>query len=344
LNRLPAIALLLLAPGAASAQAPPRHALPRPSTDEASVSGLSTPHPAVVRVVVPQRDGTSYGSGTLVDVQGQYGLVITNWHVVSEAAAPPFVLFPDGFRSSATIVKTDRDWDLAALAIWKPNSEPVPLSADPPRPGDWLAIAGYGPGPYRAAAGRCTQYVAPGMQLPMDMVELSAAARQGDSGGPIFNQRGELAGVLFGAGHGHTAGSYSGRVEKFLASVVPADGPDAIDPEMIADYPAGSAPADWLAANGEWTSIQDERTAEARQTAAFEPANPKGVSARSLPGQAASVPRQPAYSANSAAACSEVLTWRDVAGQTRAEQVKTLLAAIGALGLVLHGARLFGRR
>ena len=31
------------------------------------------------------------------------------------------------------------------------------------------------------------------------MLELSAAARDGDSGGPIFNSHGELAGVLFGA-------------------------------------------------------------------------------------------------------------------------------------------------
>jgi hypothetical protein len=52
------------------------------------------------------------------------------------------------------------------------------------------------------------------------MVELRTVARQGDSGGPIFNQNGELAGVLFGAGWRTTAGSYSGRVKKFLVPVV----------------------------------------------------------------------------------------------------------------------------
>ena len=46
---------------------------------------------------------------------------------------------------------------------------------------------------------------------PVEMVELSAAARKGDSGGPILNSRGELAGVLFGAGFGRTTGSYCGR-------------------------------------------------------------------------------------------------------------------------------------
>jgi hypothetical protein len=53
------------------------------------------------------------------------------------------------------------------------------------------------------------------------MVELDVEARQGDSGGPIFNDRGELAGVLFGAGQGTTLGSFGGRVESFLASLAP---------------------------------------------------------------------------------------------------------------------------
>jgi len=57
------------------------------------------------------------------------------------------------------------------------------------------------------------------------MVELAAEARQGDSGGPILNQRGELAGVLFGSGPGYTSGSYGGRVLKFLSSVVPGGAP-----------------------------------------------------------------------------------------------------------------------
>ncbi len=46
-------------------------------------------------------------------------------------------------------------------------------------------------------------------------------ARRGDSGGPIFNQAGELAGVLFGAGQGTTLGSFAPRVRYFLSSVAP---------------------------------------------------------------------------------------------------------------------------
>ena len=32
------------------------------------------PHPAIVRIIAPERDGTSYGSGTLVAVNDTYGL------------------------------------------------------------------------------------------------------------------------------------------------------------------------------------------------------------------------------------------------------------------------------
>jgi hypothetical protein len=180
----------------------------------------SLPHPAVVRVVAQERNAESHGSGTLIDVREDCGLVVTNWHVVRDAVGKIEVRFPGGFVSPARVRKADKVWDLAALVIWRPPVEPVRISRQPPRRGEPLTIAGYGPGPYRAVAGRCTQYVAPGVNYPPEMVELSAEARQGDSGGPIFNDQGELAGVLFGAARGTTTGSYGGRVREFLASIV----------------------------------------------------------------------------------------------------------------------------
>ncbi|MCA9261939.1 MAG: trypsin-like serine protease, partial [Planctomycetales bacterium] len=98
---------------------------------------------------------------------------------------------------------------------------PASIARAAPQPGDRLTICGYGSGTYRAASGRCTQYYAPGPQLPEHVVELDVQARQGDSGGPIFNDRGELAGVLFGASSGTTLGSFGGRVTTFLASLAP---------------------------------------------------------------------------------------------------------------------------
>lgn len=179
----------------------------------------------------------SLGSGTLVDKNDEHGLVITNWHVVRDARGPVEVVFPGGFRSTARIVRMDRDWDLAALLISKPPVEPVPLSTAPPKPGDALSIAGYGSGKYKLQSGRCTQYLSPGGNKPYEMIEMSAAARQGDSGGPIFNSRGELTGVLFGAGDGKTSGSYGGRVDQFLRLA-------SLDLQRL---PAGNPPATKIA-------------------------------------------------------------------------------------------------
>ncbi|MDR0871267.1 MAG: hypothetical protein LBN39_10805, partial [Planctomycetaceae bacterium] len=55
-----------------------------------------------------------------------------------------------------------------------------------------------------------------------EIVELSVNARQGDSGGPILNEAGELAGVLFGSDMVHnTAGSCCKRVNLFLSQTQP---------------------------------------------------------------------------------------------------------------------------
>lgn len=202
---------------------------------------FSGPNPAIVRVVVPERDGTSYGSGTLVAVNESSGLVVTNWHVVRDGSGPITVHFPDGFYSGAYLLRVDRDWDLAALAIRRPNVQPIPLSSQAPRPGEVLTIAGYGSGSYRAVTGQCTQYVSPGGSQPFEMIELSAPARNGDSGGPILNSRGELAGTLFGSAFGRTTGSYCGRVRWFLNSAS-GDFQRVSSQALLAQQSRGNAP------------------------------------------------------------------------------------------------------
>jgi S1-C subfamily serine protease len=196
-----------------------------------------TPHPAVVRIVAAEKAGASLGSGVLVDANREQAIVLTNWHVVRDSRSAVLVQFPDGFQTAGTVVRWDEAWDLAALVIWKPPATPVPLAATPPAPGDLLTIAGYGRGPYRAQTGRCTEYLSPGTGYPKEFVELAAGARQGDSGGPILNDRGELAGVLFGQNSGRTIGSCSTRLRTFLASV----GSSGFTPAAAAAYSGARA-------------------------------------------------------------------------------------------------------
>jgi S1-C subfamily serine protease len=323
----------------------------------------------VVRVVVPDGTGVSFGSGALVAVRQNQGLVITNWHVVREAAGQIVVVFPGGFRSGATVLKTDRDWDLAALAVWRPPVDPIRLANRPPRPGEPLAIAGYGSGRYRTVTGRCTQYVAPGLNQPFEMVELSAAAREGDSGGPILNDRGELAGVLFGAASGQTTGSYCGRVRSFLASVTnPED--LAPTPTMIAERrpgrphsPVGPARSAQAVA-GQRPRPAPSVVARRSRPATAEPATAHPpmskapvVSIRAAPGGGPAPAESSAAAAHAQRAshpepqsqtpspnASEPLQWEDIAGKTLGEQVKTVLAGIGLLAILLHGLALLTKQ
>jgi len=182
--------------------------------------------PYVVRIIAFDSSGQSFGTGSYVGTYSEYGVVLTNWHVVCETEPNRLVHvhFPSGFSSFGAVVKTDPKWDLALIAISKPPQSIPTLSIaqTPSKPDDPLWIAGFGSGTYRCVEGRCRRYMAP--ERPTDgtaplneIIEVSVSARKGDSGGPILNQRGELAGVLFGSDMiRNTAGSYSGRVSRFL--------------------------------------------------------------------------------------------------------------------------------
>lgn len=313
-------------------------------------------HPAVVRVMAADRDGFSLGSGTLVAVSDHHGLVVTNWHVVRDAAGPIVVAFPNGFRSAASVLRSDQDWDLAALAIWRPNVSPVPLANLPPQPGEPLTIAGYGSGQYRMMTGRCTQYVSPGRNQPFEMVELSAPARQGDSGGPIFNSRGELAGVLFGTAAGQTSGSYCGRVRMFLTSVrddffrlrpnpaLYAQQPVANpEPTATPSTPAAASPVATgnvpVAASAVAASARPGPNPEGRQVQAGRPVPPAAAIPSGDPGWTTatvqSAGEEPLVSLQAAPtadplASSPSTLWNDA---------KNYLAAIGVGAVLLHAMK-----
>jgi hypothetical protein len=273
-----------------------------------------TPHPAVARIIVPERCATAYGSGTLVDVRDQYGVVVTNWHVVRDSQGTVEVVFPGGFRSHARALKVDSDWDLAALVIWRPPIEPVKLAAVPPRPGDVLTIHGYGQGHYRIATGRCTSYYAPHRNFPLEMVELNVEARQGDSGGPIFNDRGELAGVLFGAGEGTTLGSFGPRVSVFLASLAPDIGrPQDQKQVAVADR---SAPNFRDTTEGVWSATQPDY-----------PSAPWSPPITAIKNQSTKAKSPEA---------EESLAWNDIAGSGWYISIKSGLAIVGLIAIALQ--------
>jgi hypothetical protein len=336
---LSAIGICLLATLPAVAQHPATGTLGPGSVgavvDTFARSSPPNVHPAVARIVAPSNGSISYGSGTLVYANDQFGLVVTNWHVVNEATGPISVHFPDGFYSLGTVQQVDRDWDLAAIVVRKPNAKPVALADAAPRPGEVLTIAGYGSGNYRAASGQCTQYVAPGTHFPFEMVEVAVSARQGDSGGPIFNDKGELAGVLFGEGHGRTSGSYCGRVRWFLSSVVRElpDNSSVVAAGPLQRVPPRPSPSE---------ADHQPRVVALSPTPFVETRAADGVARAAL--SAASSPATAAVGAGVRPAepsppAAQYFGWEDIAGKTLGEQAKTVLAVIGVLAMLLHVLR-----
>ena len=298
-----------------------------------------TPHAAVARIIAPESSGVSLGSGVLVDINGSQGLVLTNWHVIRDSRSAGLVQFADGFQSAGTVIRFDEAWDLAAISIWKPKTTPVQLAPRNPLQGEALCIAGYGRGAYREQRGRCTEYLSPGSGYPKELVELQAPARQGDSGGPILDTEGRLAGVLFGEGDGKTIGSCVSRLRIFLASV----GSDGFQP-----------PAHLVAQKTMPQQIQNQAPQSLQQTPRPARAAQQGVRVYPAAVSALGQPTQQAGQVYYQPVIQQPVTAWSLIGDLHIPDAvwaqvnlftntKTVLTALGGLSLMLFGLRLIWR-
>ncbi|MBN1909751.1 MAG: trypsin-like peptidase domain-containing protein, partial [Pirellulales bacterium] len=179
------------------------------------------PHPAVVRIVNQVGPARYFGSGTLIERDVSRGLIVTCAHLFSDGAGHIVVTFPDGRSFGATLTAVDRSWDLAALRIARPDAEPVAIAEDAPRPGELLRSCGYGQnGRYWCNQGVARGYVVVQGRPGHETLELLGMARQGDSGGPVFNRHGRLVAVLWGTNGRIVGGTYCGRIRQFLAGLL----------------------------------------------------------------------------------------------------------------------------
>ncbi|MCS7303692.1 MAG: trypsin-like peptidase domain-containing protein [Thermoguttaceae bacterium] len=186
-----------------------------PTSQAFAPSGV---HPAVCRLIHTLPGGLrAIGTGVLVDKEGQYGLIITCQHLFREGVGRITVVFPDGQTYEARLLHQDPVADLAALLIARPSAEPVPVATKPPQPGEPVQSCGYGPdGRYWCNQGQVIGYSRTGLSAGWETLELTGRARQGDSGGPVFNAQGELVAVIWGTDGRTVSGTYNGRVDRFL--------------------------------------------------------------------------------------------------------------------------------
>ncbi len=137
----------------------------------------------------------AFGSGFIIDPSG---LIVTNWHVV-EGAFDVTVILPDGTALPAKLRGAGRTIDIALLEVTPPKPLPTVTwgDSDKVRVGDQVLAVGnpLGVGEL-VSAGIVSAKNRDILDTPFDaFIQTDAAINHGNSGGPLFNPRGEVIGV-----------------------------------------------------------------------------------------------------------------------------------------------------
>ncbi|MEM7422217.1 MAG: Do family serine endopeptidase [Pseudomonadota bacterium] len=183
-----------------------------------------------------QRRATGIGSGFIVD---QRGIVVTNNHVI-EGSDAITVILSDGEELSATLIGSDAKTDLAVLRVESGRNLPtVPWGdSDTVQVGDWAIAIG---NPF-GLGGTVTAGIvsARGRDINSgpydDFLQVDASINRGNSGGPLFDQLGNVIGVNT-AIYSPTGGNVG------IGFAIPANQARGIISDLIRD---GSVERGWL--------------------------------------------------------------------------------------------------
>ncbi len=207
------------------------------------------PHRAVARVIAGQWK-RNYGTGTVVAAASDRAWLVTCAHLFQGiprgGAGPPVVaLFPDGQRGLGRLIALDETWDLALVELPGITIQAVKVAEHSPQVGQWLTSCGYGSeGQFACNRGQLQGYVSPGRSPIREMFTLSGKARQGDSGGPVFDSSGQLVGVLWGSDGQVVVATGCSRLREFLRRVLPEwERHPGASPPRGSEPPPGTCPA-----------------------------------------------------------------------------------------------------
>ena len=183
----------------------PEPELPVPAPDDATAQspGVQAAADSVLKIAaaVPECRGplaANSGSGWVSAPER----VVTNAHVVAGSDAVAVEM--GGRTLAATVVAFAPDIDIAVLHV--PGLDAEPLTRSGPLPAETpIAVAGFpGGGPYTVTSGRVRGTIdARGDDIygstvvSREVLSLRAHAEQGNSGGPVLTENGEVAGTVF---------------------------------------------------------------------------------------------------------------------------------------------------
>ena len=142
-----------------------------------------------------EREVTSLGSGFIIAPDGY---VVTNNHVI-DSADEIHVILQDDTKLDAKIIGRDPKTDLALIKV--ESDEPLPYvsfgDSDAMRVGDWVVAIG---NPF-GLGGSVTAGIISARSRSInagpfdDFLQTDAAINRGNSGGPMFNIKGEVIGI-----------------------------------------------------------------------------------------------------------------------------------------------------
>jgi len=173
---------------------------PSPSRSQEGLQSQLPPDSPLRKLFPPNKGGENSnrekvgaGSGFVIDPSG---IIITNNHVIDEAEEIEVVFF-DGKRLPGTIQGKDATADLAIIKVAPKGKLPFVMfgNSDITEVGDWVVAIG---NPYGIGNSVSIGIISakhreiPGMPA---YLQTDASINSGNSGGPLFNQKGEVIGV-----------------------------------------------------------------------------------------------------------------------------------------------------
>lgn len=172
------------------------------------------------------------------------GYIMTNYHVIEPAYENGYritVLFKDGSSYEASITGFDEDGDIAVLKIDAADLSPVTVgNSDNIAVGDSVFTIGHPLGEldFSMTSGRVSaldrSITADNNSAPINMFQFDAAINSGNSGGPVFNESGEVIGIA-------TAKVGSSGVEGLGFAIPINDAADIANELITKGYVSGKA-------------------------------------------------------------------------------------------------------
>ncbi len=137
-------------------------------------------------------NGEEFGSGFFIS---SAGLILTNAHVVGDRQQVHVVLH-DGRKAVGTVIERAKEEDLALVQIPVKNTAALELGTiQDVRVGSWVGAVGHGRGMvWTFNTGMISNIYPEGSDRPIFQTEIPV--NPGSSGGPIFDRRGRVVGLV----------------------------------------------------------------------------------------------------------------------------------------------------